>query len=54
MLKEGVARTSEKILSTMYSTMRTDDEQTDGYYVVQWKSEPYTLQEDKCVEGCES
>ena len=36
-------RMSEKILTTMYGVMRTDDENTDGYYVLQWTSEPYTL-----------
>ena len=42
---------SEKILTTMYRSMRTDDKSTDGYYVLQWTSEPYTLQEDKEMEG---
>ena len=42
-------RMSEKILTTMYGAMRPDDEITDGYYVVQWTSEPYTLQEDKDI-----
>ena len=42
---------SEKILSTMYGAIRTDDESSDGYYVLQWTSEPYTLQEDKDMEG---
>ena len=42
---------SEKILTTMYGSMRTDDKSTDGYYVLQWTSEPYTLQEDKEMEG---
>ena len=40
-------RMGEKILTTMYGTIRTDDERTDGYYVLQWTSEAYTLQEDK-------
>ena len=30
--------------------MRTDDESTDGYYIVQRTSEPYTLQEDKDIK----
>ena len=29
-------RMSEKILSTMYGAIRTDDESADGYYVLQW------------------
>ena len=44
-------RMSEKILSTMYGAVRTDDESTDGYYILQWTSEPYTLQEDKEMRG---
>ena len=31
--------------------MRIDCESTDAYYVVQWKSESYTLQEDKKRKG---
>ena len=44
-------RMSEKILTTMYGATRTDDESTDGYYVLQWISEPCTLQEDKVIKG---
>ena len=36
-------RMSEKILTIIYSAMKTDDKNADGYYVIQWKSEPYTL-----------
>ena len=35
----------------MYGSKRTYDESTDGYYVFQWTSESYTLQEDKEMEG---
>ena len=35
----------------MYGAIWRDDESTDGYYVLQWKSEPYTLQEDKEMKG---
>ena len=42
---------SEKILTTMYGAMKTDDESTNEYYVLQWTSEPYTLQEDKEIES---
>ena len=38
---------SEKILTNMYGATRIDDESTDGYYVIQWTSEPYILQKDK-------
>ena len=40
-------RLSEKILTTMYRSMRTNDESTDRYYVRQRTSESYTLQETK-------
>ena len=30
--------------------MKTDDESTDGYYVVQWTSKPYTQQEDNGIK----
>ena len=30
--------------------MKIEDENTDGYYVVQWTSGPYTLQEDKVTK----
>ena len=36
-------RMSEKILSTMYGTTKTDDESADGYYVLQWTTKPCTL-----------
>ena len=42
---------SQNILSTMYGAMRTDDESTDGCYILQWISESHTLQEDKKMEG---
>ena len=42
---------SEKILSTMYGAIRTDDESADEYYILQWTSEPYKLQEDKEMQG---
>ena len=44
-------RMSEKILSIMYGAIRTNDESADGYYVLQWTTEPYTLQEDKEMQG---
>ena len=33
--------------SAQYGAFSTLDEDADGYYVVKWKSEPYTLQEDE-------
>ena len=35
----------------MYGAIGIDDESTNGYYVLQWTSELYTLQEDKEMEG---
>ena len=51
MLRGAETRMSEKVLTTMYRAMRTNDESTDGNYVRQWTSESYTLQEDKEMEG---
>ena len=31
-------RMSEKILTTVYGAIRTDDKSSDGYYVFQWTS----------------
>ena len=31
--------------------MKIDDENADGYYVIQWTSEPYTLYKDKEMKG---
>ena len=47
----GVERImNEKLQTTIYRSMRIDDEIIDGYYILQWISEPYTLQEDKEME----
>ena len=35
----------------MYGSKRTDDENTEGYYISQWTSEPYILQEDNKMKG---
>ena len=35
----------------MYGVMRTDDESTGKYYIIQWTSEMYAQQEDKEIEG---
>ena len=43
---------SENIISTMYSDMGTDDDHTDKYYAVQWRSGSYILHKDKFMEGC--
>ena len=41
----------KKIRTTMHGAVRTDDESTDEYYVVQWINELYTLQEYKEMTG---
>ena len=38
----------------MYGAMRTDDEISDGYYIIQWTSIIYTLQEDKEMKSYKS
>ena len=51
---EGVAtRMAEEIESEGYGAVMTEDEATHGYYLVQWRSEPYALQEktDEFREG---
>ena len=44
-------RMNEKILSTMYGAIRTNDESADGYYVLQWTTESYILHEDNEMLG---
>lgn len=38
----------------MYSAMKTDEENINEFYVVQWINEPYTLQEDQYMKGYNS
>ena len=45
-LKEVEAKMRESILSYMYMTMLIDDKHKGVYYVVQFRSESYILQED--------
>ena len=44
-------RMSEKIRTTMYAAMRSDNESTNRYYAVQRISEQYILQEDKEIKN---
>jgi hypothetical protein len=37
---------SEKVQHGNYGAFSTEDPHADGYYIVQWTSDPYTLQED--------
>jgi hypothetical protein len=44
---EGVAaRMAEQIECNNYGAVMTEDEATHGYYLVEWTSEPYALQEE--------
>ena len=38
---------SEKLAPGNVGAFLTEDEDTDGYYIVTWTSFPYTLQEDE-------
>jgi hypothetical protein len=40
---------AERIKPDKYGAFSTTDEDADGYYIVKWTSEPYTLQEDKLL-----
>ena len=37
----------------MYETIKIDDKEIKRYYIVQWRSEPYTLQEEKNMKHYE-
>ena len=50
-LRDVETRMSEKRLKTIYGAIRIDDESIDGYYVVQWTSELYILQEYNEMKG---
>jgi hypothetical protein len=41
-----------KLKSQHYAAINCDDEQSDGYYLVQWEGHPFVLQESMKVEGC--
>ena len=43
---------SENIISTMYSDMRTNNDHTNKYYAVQWRSWSYIPHKDKVMDGC--
>ena len=47
------ARMNERILIGTFGAMRTDDEATQGYYLIKWITEPYTIQEDILMKGVE-
>ena len=41
------------LLIGTFGAMRTNDEATQGYYLVKWIREPYAVQEDTVMEGVE-
>ena len=45
---------NECILAGTFGVMRTNDEATQGYYLVKWITEPYTVQEDTVMMGMKS
>jgi len=46
-LLEGVMEMmAETVKANQYGAFSTEDEDADGYYIVKWTSDPYTLQED--------
>ena len=46
-------RMNERILIGTFDAMKTDDETTQGYYLVKWITEPCTVQEDIIMKGVE-
>ena len=52
-LKEVETRMSETILIYMYRGMRKDNKDTDKYYIIQQRSEPYILSEDNNMQEFE-
>ena len=47
------ARMNNRILIGTFGAMRMDDEATQGYYLVKWITEPYTVQEDITMKRVE-
>ena len=48
------SRMFEKIIKVNYGEMRTDNPDTDGYYVFEWSSYVYTTQDDIVMKGYNS
>ena len=42
---------NERILIGTFGAMRTNDEATQGCYLVEWLSEPYIMQENTVMKG---
>ena len=47
------ARMNERILMWTVGAMRTNDDATQGYYLVKWIKEPHTVQENTIMKGVE-
>ena len=47
------SRINERILIGHFGAMRTNDEATQGYYLLKWITESYTIQEDTIMMGVE-
>ena len=45
------ARINERIIIDPFGAMRTDDEATQGYCLMKWITEPYTVQENIIMKG---
>jgi hypothetical protein len=51
MVLESIAeRYAEEIQEGNFGAFMTSDPTTDGYYLVQWSSAPYTLQSDSFLD----
>ena len=46
-------RMNERILTRTFGAMITNDEATQGYYLVKWIKEPHTVQENTIMKGVE-
>ena len=46
-------RMHKLILRETFRAMITNDEVTQGYYLVKWITKPYTVQEDTIMKGIE-
>ena len=45
------ARMNEQILTGTFDVMITNNEATQGYYLVEWLTEPYSVQENTIMKG---
>ena len=45
------ARMNNRILVGTFGAMKTNDDATQGYYLVEWLSESYTVQDNTVIKG---